>query len=110
MGHAGAPLPQPTALQAASGPRGLVLSWAPVAGDAAVRYEVYRDGALVGETTEPVFTDARSAATPPTEPGPAYSVVAVDELGRRSPTSDEIGPPPMPRPKGSPAGASPGLS
>jgi hypothetical protein len=91
-----APLPQPVALQAASGPRGLVLSWAPVAGDAAVRYEVYRDGALVGETAEPTFTDAHAAAgTPSSEPGPAYSVVAVDELGRRSPTSDEIGPPPL---------------
>ncbi len=91
-----APLPQPVALEAASGPRGLALSWAPVAGDAAVRYEVYRDGALVGETREPVFTDAQGAATQPSEPGPAYSVVAVDELGRRSPTSDEIGPPPTP--------------
>ncbi len=98
-----APLPQPVALQAASGPHGLVLSWAPVAGDAAVRYEVYRDGALVGETTEPEFTDAQPAATRPSEPSAAYSVVAVDELGRRSPTSDEIGPPPMPpteRPSG----------
>jgi hypothetical protein len=41
-----------------------------------------------------VFTDAQAAATSPSEPGAAYSVVAVDELGRRSPTSDEIGPPP----------------
>ena len=89
-----APLPRPVALQAASGPGGLVLSWAPVAGAAAVRYEVYRDGALVGETSEPEFIDAQTAVTRPSEPGPAYSVVAVDELGRRSPTSDEIGPPP----------------
>ena len=98
-----APLPQPVALQAASGSQGLVLSWAPVAGDVAVRYEVYRDGALVGETTEPEFTDVQAAAARPSELGPAYSVVAVDELGRRSPTSDEFGPPPMPltdRPSG----------
>ena len=92
-----APLPQPVGLQASSTPSGLVLSWAPVAGDAAVRYEVYRDGSLLGETTEPVFTDTLDAVVGgPSEPAPAYSVVAVDELGRRSPSSAEIGPPPIP--------------
>ena len=90
------PLGQPAGLQASSGAYGVVLSWTSVAADAGVRYEVYRDGRLIGETEELAFTDA---------PGPeagdvgaaeaAYSIVAVDEAGRRSPSSIEVSPPPL---------------
>ncbi|HEU5000267.1 MAG TPA: CHAT domain-containing protein [Lapillicoccus sp.] len=95
-----APLEQPVGLQASSGARGVVLSWTAVAGEAGVRYEVYRDGRLVGETAEPSFTDPDGASSgEPAEAPAAYSVVAVDQSGRRSPSSAEVSPPPVAPPE-----------
>jgi CHAT domain-containing protein len=87
-----APLGQPVGLQASSGAHGVVLSWTVVVGEAGVRYEVYRNGRLVGETEEPRFTDPDGE---PAEADAAYSVVAVAESGRRSPSSAEVSPPPV---------------
>ena len=98
-----APLPQPPRCRRPRAPRG---SSSPGRPSPATPRSGTRSTATVPWSGRP-----RSRSSPtrrrrqrrPTELGPAYSVVAVDELGRRSPTSDEFGPPPMPltdRPSG----------
>ena len=93
------PLPQPAGLGgwAAAG-RGY-LTWLGVTADAGrVHYEVYRDGQLCAETSDTRYVEDH----PPVAQGadaPIYSVIAVDDTGRRSPTSDEVRlPPPSPPP------------
>ena len=64
------------------------LSWAPSTDDRAVlRYRISRNGAVVGTSTDPRFTDR--GLTP--ETAYSYTVDAVDAAGNASPASEAVG-------------------
>lgn len=63
------------------------LSWLASSDDSgSVRYDVYRDGALVGASAVPEFSDAGLAPATAYQ----YTVVAVDPSGNRSPVSASL--------------------
>lgn len=108
--HSGEPLDVPQeppgpvqAARARVGARRVELVWtSPAAGGVATEYQVYRDGVLLGTTTDTRWVD--TAVEPNSEY--LYVIVAVNDLGTSEPVELTVRTPPA----GLLEGASPGLS